>query len=59
MAARAQTDDPEQSASDRSRENSCCERYCFIQVTCNMNAKSQAWNEKIWTVTRPKEKHPS
>jgi len=28
----------------------------FIQVTCNVNAKSQTWNENIWTVTRPKKR---
>jgi len=22
-------------------------RYCFIQVTCNMNAIEQTWNENI------------
>jgi len=39
--------EPEQSASKRSRENAYYERYCFIQVTCNMNAKGQTWNENI------------
>jgi len=48
-----------ESASEGSRENAYYERYCFIQVTCNMNAKVQTWNENIWTVTRPKEKSPS
>jgi len=42
-----------------SRENVYYERYCSMQVTCNMNAKGQTWNENIWTVTRPKEKRPS
>jgi len=46
-------------ASERSRENVYYKRYCFIQVTCNMNAKGQTWNENIRTVTRPKEKSPS
>jgi len=35
------------------------EQYCLIQVTCNMNAKGQTWNEDIWTVTRPNKKSPS
>ena len=35
------------------------ERYCFILVTCNMNAKCQAGNENILTVTRLKEESPS
>ena len=35
------------SASERGRENAQYERYCFIQVTCNMNAKDQTWNENI------------
>jgi len=37
--------EPERSARERSRENTYYERYCFIQVTCNMNAKGQTWNE--------------
>jgi len=41
---------------ERSRENAHYEWYCFIQVTCKMNANGQTWNENIWTVTRPKEK---
>jgi len=49
-------DEPEKKASERNRENAYYERYCFIQVTCNMNAKDQTWNENIWTVTRSKEK---
>jgi len=36
MAAQALMDEPEQSASERSRENACYERYCFIQVTCKL-----------------------
>jgi len=55
---RALMDDPESSASERSRENAYYERYCYIQVTCNINAKGQTWNENKWTVTRPKEKSP-
>jgi len=35
-AARALMDEPEQSASERSRKNPYYERYCFIQVTCNI-----------------------
>jgi len=42
---RALMDDPESSASERSRENAYYERYCYIQVTCNINAKGQTWNE--------------
>jgi len=34
---------PEQSASERLRENAYYEWYFLIQVTCNMNAKGQAW----------------
>jgi len=30
-----------------SRENAYYKRGCFIHVTCNMNAKGQAWNENI------------
>jgi len=35
-AARAPMDETEWSASERSRENTYQERYCFIHVTCNM-----------------------
>jgi len=51
-------DEPEYSAaaSERSSENAYYKHYCFIQVTCNINAKGQTWNENIWTVLRPKEK---
>jgi len=45
MADRALTGEPEQSASKRSRENAYYERYVLIQVTCNMNAKGQTWNQ--------------
>jgi len=38
-AARALMDEPESSARERSRENAYFERYCFILVTRNMNAK--------------------
>jgi len=38
--------------SERSRENHY-ERCCFIQVTCNMNAKGQTWIENIATVANP------
>jgi len=41
-----------------SRENAYYKRGCFIHVTCNMNAKGQAWNENIWTLRRPYEKIP-
>jgi len=34
-------------ASDRNRENAYYERYCFIQVTCNMDTKGQTWNDII------------
>jgi len=57
-AARALTDEPEQIASERSWENTYYERYFLIQLTCNMNAKGQTWNENIWTVTRPNQKSP-
>jgi len=40
-------DEPVKSASERSRENAYYIRYCFYQVTCNMNAKGQTWNEYI------------
>ena len=52
-------DEPEQSASERSRENAYYERYFSIQITCNMNAKGQTWNENIWTVAGHNEKNPS
>jgi len=54
----ALTDEPEQSASERSRENAGYERYCFDQVTCNMNAIGRTWNGHISTVTRPKRRSP-
>jgi len=44
------------STSERSRENVYYERYCFIQVSCNMNAKGQTWNENIWQWQGPKKK---
>ena len=47
------------SPSERNRENAHYERYCFILVTCNMNAKGQTGNENILTVTRPEEESPS
>jgi len=56
MAAQTLMDEPEWSASEQNRENAYYERYCFIQVTCNMNAKGQTWNENIRKVTRPKER---
>jgi len=40
-------DEPEQSVRERGREYAYYERYYFIQVTCNMNAKGQTWNENI------------
>jgi len=58
-AAWAVMDEPEQSASERSRENAYYERYFSIQITCNMNAKGQTWNENIWTVAGHNEKNPS
>jgi len=30
----------------------------MIQVTCNMNAIGQTWNENIWTATWPNKKNP-
>jgi len=38
-------DEPAQIASERSRKNTYYERYCFIRVTSNMNAKGQTWKE--------------
>jgi len=58
-AALTLIDVSEESTSEQSRENAYYERYCLIQVTCNMNAKGQTWNENIWTVTRSKAKSPS
>jgi len=46
-AARVLLDEPEQSASERCRENAYYERYCLIQVTYSVNSKGQTWNEKI------------
>ena len=41
--------EPEQNASERNRDNAYYERYCFIQVTCNMITKGQTWNENMNT----------
>ena len=41
-------DEPEQSASERSRENAYYESYCFIQVTCNQGRRNGgAWRGHI------------
>jgi len=38
-AVQALTDEPEKGTSERSRENAYDERYCFIQITCNMDER--------------------
>jgi len=39
-ASRALMDEPESSTSERSRENACYERYCFIQITVTWTRKA-------------------